>query len=150
MCHRKRFSHSEFQLRMERVTINCSTVAACHPTWSTQCIELLLAGWTHKFCCHSDQFSQGLSLHLTHDMPALDLHSDFARSQFISYLLIQPARNHQAHDLALACRQRFVALSQFAEFTFLLPGNSVAIQRLLDRIQQVLVPKGFGKELHPR
>src|SRR5207253_837408 len=76
------------------------------------------------------------------------LHSDFTGPKVISDLLIEHARNHQSHDLALACRQRFVAVSQLAKVTLLLTRHTVSVQSLVDRIQQVLVPEGLSQELH--
>src|SRR5260370_16095545 len=70
------------------------------------------AGRKLKLRGHSDQFCQGFSLHLAHHMPALDLYRDFAGPEIKCDLLIEHAPNHQAHDLALACRQRSVMLSQ--------------------------------------
>src|SRR6266851_3856273 len=78
----------------------------------------------------------------------MDLHGDFAGPEFRGDLLIEQARNHQAHDLTLACGKRLVALSQFAKLTLPLEHNPIAIQSLVDRIQQVLVPKGLGQELN--
>src|SRR5713226_5154110 len=78
----------------------------------------------------------------------MDLHGDFAGPELRSYLLIEHARNHQAHDLALACGQRLEALSQLGKLTLPLARHPVAIQSLVDRIQQVLVPEGLGQELH--
>src|SRR5260370_9003733 len=78
----------------------------------------------------------------------MDLHGDFAGPELRSYLLIEHARNHQAHDLALACGHRLVALSQLGKLTLLLARHPVAIQSLVDRIQQVLVSERLGQELH--
>src|SRR2546427_10269816 len=70
------------------------------------------------------------------------------RSTLFPYTTLFRSRNHQAHDLALACGQRLVALSQLGKLTLLLARHPVAIQSLVDRIQQVLVPEGLGQELH--
>src|SRR5713226_3064765 len=78
----------------------------------------------------------------------MDLHGDFAGPELKSHLLIEHARNYQSHDLALACGQRLVAVSQLAKLTLLLARHTVAVQSLVDRIQQVLVPEGLSKELH--
>src|SRR6266478_5802653 len=78
----------------------------------------------------------------------MDLHGDFAGSELKSYLLIEQARNYQGHDFALACGQRLVALSQLAKLTLLLARHPVAIQSLVDRIQQVLVPERLRQKLH--
>src|SRR5438105_14538025 len=81
-------------------------------------------------------------------MPTLDLHGDFAWPELKTYLLVEHARNHQAHDLALACGEQLVAFSQLAKLALLLPCCLIAIQGLMDRIQQVLVAEGLGQELH--
>src|SRR6266849_6272501 len=77
----------------------------------------------------------------------MDLHGDFAGPEIKSYLLIEHARNHQAHDFALACGQRLVPFSQLGKVTLLLARHTVTIQSLADRIQQVLVPERFGQKL---
>src|SRR6266699_3570305 len=78
----------------------------------------------------------------------MDLHGDFAGPKLISDLLIEHARNHQFHDLALAWGERLVALSQPTELTLLLAGHTIAVQSLVDCVQQVLIAEGLGKELH--
>jgi hypothetical protein len=79
---------------------------------------------------------------------ALDLDGDFTGPELESYLFIEHARNHQAHDLTLARRPQLVAPLQLAKPGLLLAHHPVAIQSLVDRIQQVLVPEGLGQELH--
>src|SRR5882724_11879142 len=78
----------------------------------------------------------------------MNLDRDFAGPQFKSYLLVEHARHHKAHDLALACGQRRVALLQLGEFTVALAHRPVAIQSLVNRIQQLLVAKRLRQELH--
>src|SRR6266566_4001642 len=78
----------------------------------------------------------------------MDLHSDFTGPKVISDLLIEHARNHQSHDLALAWGERLVAFSQSAELTLLLAGETIVVQSLVDCVQQVLIAEGLGQELH--
>ena len=78
----------------------------------------------------------------------MDLHCDFACSEIKSYLLVEHARNNQAHDFALARGQLVVAFSQLGEVTPLLASYAVAIQSLANRIQQVLILERLGKKLH--
>src|SRR5438270_634368 len=78
----------------------------------------------------------------------MDLHGDFACPQIRSYLLIELAGNHQAHDFTLACGQRLVAFSHLGKFALLLARYTVAFQSLVDRIQQVLVLERLGQKLH--
>src|SRR3981189_1838677 len=81
-------------------------------------------------------------------MAAMDLHRDFAGPEIKSYLLIEHARNHQAHNLALSCGQGFMTLFQFGDLILLFASRPVAIQRLVNSIQQVLVPERFGQKFH--
>src|SRR6202011_1839481 len=81
-------------------------------------------------------------------MAAMDLHGDFAGPQVKSYLLIEHSRNYQGHNLTLACSQSRVALSQLGKLNPLLTRYPVAIQILVDRIHQVLVPERLGQKLH--
>src|SRR3981189_890621 len=85
------------------------------------------AGRNLKLRRHSDQFRQRFSLHLAHHVPPLDLHRDFAGPEIKSYLLIEHAPDHQTHNLALACGQRFMALSQSGQLTLMLACRPVAI-----------------------
>src|SRR5580700_9090932 len=78
----------------------------------------------------------------------MDLYGDFAGSKFRGYLLVEHPGNHQAHDLALACGEQLVALSQLVKLSLPLARLPVAIQSLVDRIQQILIPEGLGQELH--
>src|SRR5580700_737308 len=78
----------------------------------------------------------------------MDLHGDLAGSEIKGYLLIEHARNHQTHDLALACSKRVVSFSQFGELTVLLASCPVALQSQMDSVQQVLVAERFGQKLH--
>src|SRR5258708_24423828 len=93
------------------------------------------AGRKLKLRCHSDQFRQRFGLHLPHHVPALDLNRDFTGSELKSYLLIEHARNHHTHDLALAWGEQLVALSQHSQFALLLADYPVAIQSLDNRVQ---------------
>src|ERR1700682_4149812 len=76
----------------------------------------------------------------------MNLHGDFAGPELGSYLFIEHARNDQGHDLAFACGQRLVALTQFGKLNVLMTNHPVSVQSLVNRIQQVLVSKGLGQE----
>src|SRR5260370_7959945 len=71
----------------------------------------------------------------------MDLHGDFTGPKVISDLLIEHARDHQSHDLALAWGEQLVALSQPAELTLLLAGDTIAVQSLVHCVHQVLIPE---------
>ena len=86
-------------------------------------------------------------MHLTHDVPTMDLHGDFAGPEIRCYLFIEHPGNDKAHDLTLACGQRLVAFSQLSKLSLPLTGYPVTILGLMDRIEQVLVAEGLGQEL---
>ena len=90
-------------------------------------IMLFPAGGKLQHPRHFHPFRQRSSFHLLHRTAALNLHSDFAGPKFPSDLLIEHARNHQAHDLALACGQRLVSCSQLGKASLLLARRLVAI-----------------------
>src|SRR5277367_469158 len=81
-------------------------------------------------------------------MSPLDLDGDFTGSEFRSHLLIEHSRNHHAHDLALPRGQRFVSLLQLGKLNAPLAHYPVAVQSLVNRVQQILIAKRLGKKLH--
>src|SRR5882757_7516631 len=111
-------------------------------------LGLLFPRWKLQFRRHSNQFCQRLRLHLPHHLAAMNLHGDLADPELKSYLLIEHTRNHQAHDFALARAQGLVAFSQSGKVTLLAAPRAVAIQSLMDRIQQVLVFERLSQKLH--
>src|SRR4051812_45933319 len=78
----------------------------------------------------------------------MNFDGDFAGPQVISNLLVEHARDHERHDFSFAGRQRLIVLSQISDLILLLTRHPVTVQRLVDRVQQILVPKRFGQELH--
>src|SRR5260221_4450659 len=111
-------------------------------------LALLFSRWKLQFRRHSNQFCQRLRLHLPHHVAAMNLHGDLADPELKSYLLIEHTRNHQAHDFALALAQGLVAFSQRGKVTLLAAPHAVAIQSLVDGIQQVLVFERLSQKLH--
>ena len=65
----------------------------------------------------------------------MNFHRDLANPELIGDLLIEHARNHEAHDLALALAQGLVAFLQRGKVTLLTARHTVAIQSLTDRVQ---------------
>src|ERR1700682_1527537 len=61
---------------------------------------------------------------------------------------MQHTRNYQDHNFALASGQQLVPLSQLAKLALLLAHHPVAIQGLMDRIQQVLIAEWLGEKLY--
>src|SRR6267142_1796368 len=96
---------------------------------------------------HPDQLRERPRLHLPHDAAAMDLDRDLAGSQLRGDLLVEHPRDDEGHDLALPRRQPGVTVLQRRQLVLLLPGDLVALERLLDRIEQVLVLERLGEEL---
>ena len=61
---------------------------------------------------HPDELGQGLSSHLAHDLPTVDLDGHLAHAEIAGDLLVHPPKDHERHDLALARRERGKALPQ--------------------------------------
>src|ERR1022692_4773754 len=81
-------------------------------------------------------------------MTALDLHGDFAGPKLKGDLFVEHAGNNQTHDLTLTRGQRLIVLPQFGKLTLLMASDAIAIEGLLNRIQQILVNEWLGQELH--
>jgi hypothetical protein len=81
--------------------VQCGTLVKCACAWifdigvrkgepvsrsalicSMHCKRVLLALADSQSVSHSDQFGQGLRLHLTHDLSAMDTDGDFACAEF--------------------------------------------------------------------
>jgi hypothetical protein len=63
-------------------------------TVALQCCRLRIrsfVGWGLEPLRHSDQFGEGSSMHLLHDMTTMDLHRDLARAQLCGNLLVEHA-----------------------------------------------------------
>ena len=53
-------------------------------------------------CGYPHQVCERLDLHLPHDLAAMGLHRDLADSELRRNLFVQPAGDHQSHDLPFA------------------------------------------------
>jgi hypothetical protein len=63
-------------------------------------------------------------------------------------LLRKHSGNNKTHDLPLPRGQFRVAFSQVRKLGLLLPRFGIALQRLLNRIDQILIPKGLCQKFH--
>ena len=61
---------------------------------------------------HSHEIREGVGFQLAHDLTAMTLDGRFTRSELSSNLLVQQARHHKPHHLALTIGQRFIATSE--------------------------------------
>src|SRR5271157_3400619 len=89
---------------------------------------------TAESLSHSDQVGHRFSLHLVHDMTALNFNGGLTRPQFSSNLLVEFACDHQAHDWAFARRERLETLPPCRNFRTLSAHSTVAIKCLLNRV----------------
>jgi len=78
----------------------------------------------------------------------VQLDGSLADAQFKCDLLVQASRYHQAHDLALARRQRIEALTKFLDLGALRARFAIHLQRLPDRIHELGFPHRLGKEMN--
>lgn len=78
----------------------------------------------------------------------MDGRCDFSGANGRSNLLREHAGNDQTHDLTLARGQLGIVLLQVRDLTLLLPGFDIALQSLLDRIEEVLIPEGLCQKFH--
>jgi hypothetical protein len=101
-----------------------------------------------KLFCHSSQISGRISLHLAHDLAAVNRRGNFARSQCRGDLFREHTGNYETHDVALThCKSR-VAFLELRKLVLLLPRLWVALQRLLNRIDQILIAERLGQKFH--
>src|SRR5260370_2614695 len=81
-------------------------------------------------------------------MAAMDLKGNCVRPEFRSYWVVKHSRHNQGNTFTLAHGERRIALRHLREVTLVLARLPVAIQCLMNGIQQVLVAEGFRQKLH--
>src|ERR1039458_6090190 len=77
----------------------------------------------------------------------MHFYGDFTRTQFCGDLLVEHAGDYESHDFALACSQTFVAVSQFRSQTLLSTPGAIAIESLLNCLQEIFIAKRLGQKL---
>src|SRR3989442_14067349 len=78
----------------------------------------------------------------------MDLDGDFAGAQLGGDLLVEEARDDQGHHLTLARRQRLVPPAQLSQLRPPAALRAVAVNRLLNGVQQLLVTEGLREKFH--
>src|SRR5437762_708917 len=63
---------------------------------------------------HFHQVGERIGLHLLHHLAAVGFHRDFADAELATDLLVQPAGDHQVHDLPFATGEGRVTVSYCA------------------------------------
>src|SRR5579883_2044527 len=107
-----------------------------------------VCGWRFESLGHSHQSGEGIGLHFLHCLAAMSLYGNFTQPQFRSNLLVQQAGYNQVKNLPLARGEPFKARLQERDFGLLCTPNPVAVQRLMDGGEQVLLLKWLGKKFH--
>src|ERR1700722_20583677 len=77
----------------------------------------------------------------------MNLDRDLAGTQFTRDLLVEQPGDHQPHHFTLTRGQSTRPLAQLSSYRPLPPCRAVALERFLDRIQQILIAKWLGEEL---
>src|SRR5688500_9546856 len=85
--------------------------------------------------------------HLLHDMLAVDLDRALARTQLSCDLLVEEPCHHERHHFPLARSQPTISTAQLGDLGPLLARVAVTFERLLNRVEQLLVTEGLGQEL---
>ena len=93
------------------------------------------------------QVSEAGRAHSFHNAMPVNLDRVFAEPQLGGGLLIEPAGDDAGHDLALPRRELRHPAAYFAHFGPSHPGGGIALQRLPDGVQQILVTEGFGQKV---
>ncbi len=73
----------------------------------------------------------------------MDFYCGLAGADFGGNVLVKHAGDDEGHHLPLSCGQRFITLVQGVDLGLLFSRRAVPLEGLLDRVQQILVPKGF-------
>src|SRR5882724_8966289 len=79
---------------------------------------------------------------------AVDFDSGLAGAKLSGYLLIEQSCDHEPHHLPFAWRERVKASAQYFNLRPLLARLAIALQRLLNGVEQVLIAEGLGQKLH--
>ncbi len=63
-------------------------------------------------------------------------------------MLVEHAGDHEGHHFLLARGQRLITLVQGVDLGLLLSRRAVPLKGLLNRVQQILIPKRFRQKFH--
>src|SRR5207237_8574647 len=88
-----------------------------------------------KLFTHSHKFRQRLRLHFLHHLTSMNFDGDLTGAELGGDLLVEQARDHQPHHLALARRQRLVALRKLGHLCSRVARYAIAFYRLVNRLQ---------------
>ena len=97
-------------------------------------------------CGHLHQISERPGLHLSHHLPPVGLHCDFADPEFAADLLVHEAGDDQRHDLLFAATERHIAA--FQRFFSASRSSNVSLRSIAVSIaaSRTSLLKGFVKK----
>src|SRR5256886_9334499 len=96
---------------------------------------------------HFHQVGERIGLHLLHHLAAVGFYRDFADAELATHLLVQPAGDHQVHDLAFATREGRVTVSYCPYLRLAIQCSATALDGLADGPQQNAVAEWLRQEL---
>src|SRR5256886_13553149 len=96
---------------------------------------------------HFHQVGERIGLHLLHHLAAVGFYRDFADAELATHLLVQPAGDHQVHDLAFATREGRVTVSYCPYLRLAIQCSATALDGLADGAQQDVVAEWLRQEL---
>src|SRR6516164_143415 len=80
-------------------------------------------------------------------MTAVNLYRDLAHADLAGHLLVHQSGSDEGHHLELARREHFELGLELGHAFFLLPPLAVALQRIGDGIQEILIAERLGEEI---
>src|SRR5262245_14995162 len=96
---------------------------------------------------HGDELGEGAGLHLAHHLAAMRLHRDLGNAELAANLLVQPARDHEAHDLALAPAEGLETMLQRLDLRQVKQRGLATFYRIANGVEQDVTYDGLGQEL---
>src|SRR5579862_5134685 len=78
----------------------------------------------------------------------MDFYGRLAGADFGGNVLVEHAGDYEGHHLPLSRGQCLITLVQRVDLGLVLSRSVVPMKRLLDRVEQILIPKRFRQELH--
>src|SRR6266480_1091682 len=96
---------------------------------------------------HFHQVGERIGLHLLHHLAAVGFYRDFADAELATDLLVQPAGDHQVHDLPFATGEGRVTVSYSPYPPPAIQCSAAALDGLADGAQQDVVAEWLRQEL---
>src|SRR5260221_2234396 len=103
-----------------------------------------------EFFCNRHQIDQGCGLHLSHHIPAVDLHRDLADADFAGNLLVETPSHHESHHFALALRQGIEAGTEHGDRLFVLAPGAVPLKAQLENLWAERLPRRCLRRLESK